>query len=405
MVAWSGGRKALTVLLFVAPTLIGVLTFSVYPILFNTYISFTNRNQFHPNPDCSLALTGLLEPTCWGVFKSAPTGVGQPFRLQDPLFANYTDLLGDLFTLPALLALLRLVICIAPLIIAWQVNRRLDKQVTRPLSSGPIWLAGLVGAIVLAWLLDAPGAYDTLTKTGDFIVVTLRTLLYVAVTMPIIFVVALTYALILNSPFIKARPFFRVVMFVPWAVSVVAIMFSLVWQFFFRQEGTINQLLAALGLKGPTWLNDPTLAFLVIVLVQVWYTYPFIMTIILGALQAISPDQYEAADVDGASWWQQLTRITLPLIRPAVLPAIVLSSITTFQLFGTVWAITQGGPSRGAGVPGATELVMVYAFKQVFQTSAYGRMGAYAVIMFLFLFALTLYSLHITRITKGAFES
>jgi arabinogalactan oligomer/maltooligosaccharide transport system permease protein len=73
-------------------------------------------------------------------------------------------------------------------------------------------------------------------------------------------------------------------------------------------------------------------------------------------------------------------------------------------MFGTVWATTTGGPSQGAGVPGSTELVMVYAYKQVFQTQAYGRMGAYAVIMFVFLFAATLYSLRFTRITKGAYE-
>ena len=93
-----------------------------------------------------------------------------------------------------------------------------------------------------------------------------------------------------------------------------------------------------------------------------------------------------------------------PLLRPAVIPVIVLSSITTFQMFGTVWAITSGGPSRGAGTPGATELTMVYAYKQVFQTQAYGKMGAFALIIFILLFAATLYSLRVSRITKGAYE-
>ena len=91
--------------------------------------------------------------------------------------------------------------------------------------------------------------------------------------------------------------------------------------------------------------------------------------------------------MDGATWWQQLTSITLPLIRPAIMPAIVLTSITAFQMFGTAWAITAGGPTTGAGKPGATEFVMVYAYKQVFQTQAYGRTGAFAVIIFILLFA------------------
>jgi arabinogalactan oligomer/maltooligosaccharide transport system permease protein len=146
------------------------------------------------------------------------------------------------------------------------------------------------------------------------------------------------------------------------------------------------------------------MAFAVIVIANVWYSYPFFMVTTLGALQSIPVELYEAAEVDGASWWQRLMAITLPLLRPAIIPAIVLSSITTFQMFGTVWAITSGGPSRGADAPGATDLVMTYAYKQVFQSQAYGRTGAFAVIMFILLFAATLYSLRISRITRGAYE-
>jgi arabinogalactan oligomer/maltooligosaccharide transport system permease protein len=141
-----------------------------------------------------------------------------------------------------------------------------------------------------------------------------------------------------------------------------------------------------------------------VVIVNLWMSYPFFMVVILGALQSIPREQYEAADVDGASWWDKLTNITLPLVRPAIMPAIVLSSITTFQMFNTVFLITAGGPLVGAGKPGVTEFVMVYAYKQVYQSRAYGRMGAFAVIIFILLFLATLYSLRVTRITKGAYE-
>lgn len=141
-----------------------------------------------------------------------------------------------------------------------------------------------------------------------------------------------------------------------------------------------------------------------IVIADVWFSYPFMMIIILGALQSIPGEQYEAAEIDGATWMQQFSAITLPLLRPAILPAIVLTSISAFQMFGTAYAMTAGGPIKGAGQPGFTEFVMVYAYKQVFQTQAYGRMGAFAVIIFILLFAATLYSLRITRITKGAYE-
>jgi arabinogalactan oligomer/maltooligosaccharide transport system permease protein len=150
------------------------------------------------------------------------------------------------------------------------------------------------------------------------------------------------------------------------------------------------------------WLRNPLYAFGIIILVDIWYSYPFFMIAILGAMSAISNDVYEAAEIDGASYWKQLSSITLPLIRPAILPALVLTSITAFQMFGTVWAITQGGPTAGAGKPGATELVMVYAYKQIFQSQNYGTATAFATVVFIFLLAATLYSLRMTRLTRGA---
>jgi len=203
---------------------------------------------------------------------------------------------------------------------------------------------------------------------------------------------------------LPGRTLFRVALFVPWAASSLAILMALVWQFFFREQGTLNQVLALFSIQGPTWLNQPWSAFAVIVLTDVWFSYPFFMIAILGALQSIPPETYEAAEVDGASWWTKLRKITLPLIRPAILPALVLTSITAFQMFGTAWAITRGGPVQGAGQPGATEFVIVYAFKQIFQSQNYGRAAAFAVILFIMLFAATLYSLRLTRITKGAYE-
>lgn len=402
MVQWSGSRKYLTVLAFIGPTLLAILIFNIYPIIFNTYISFTNRNQFHPNPDCSVGLTGIFEPTCWSVFKNAPQGLGTPFRLQEPIYANYTDLLGDFFTGPVLLAAFKIFLCFVPLIIAAQMNRRYKNQFDRPISSGMATTIAILIGLLLVYVLKIPEALDTIMKSGDFFVVTFRTVLYVAACMPLFFIVGLALALLLNVPDLPGRTFFRVALIVPWAASTVAIMMSLVWKFFFQEQGTINQVLGTMGIPGQVWLNNPTIAFLVVILANVWYSYPFFMVTILGALQSIPAEIYEAAEVDGATYLQRLWNITLPLLRVAVIPVVVLSSITTFQMFGTVWAITAGGPSRGAGTPGATELVMVYAYKQVFQTQAYGRMGAFALIMFVLLFGATLYSLRLSRITRGA---
>jgi arabinogalactan oligomer/maltooligosaccharide transport system permease protein len=405
MIGWSGRRKALTILLFLGPTIVGITLLNIFPILLSTYTSFTNRNRFHPNPDCNAFLTGLLDPVCWPVFQGrAQRGLAEPYTLQDPLFQNYSDLIGQLFTLEALGALVMIVLCFVPLILARYLDRRFERQVSRPISSATLWGGAIVLGLALAFALNVNAAYDTLMSTGDFFVVVFRTLLFVILRVPLSFLIGLTLAMILNSEHLPGRTFFRVVLFIPWATSSLAILMALVWQFFFREQGVINQVLGVFGIDGMAWLTNPVTAFAAIVITDTWFSYPFFMIVILGALQSIPADVYEAAEVDGARWWTTLTRITLPLIRPAILPAIVLTSITAFQMFGTAYAITQGGPTRGADQPGATEFVIVYAFRQIFNSQNYGRATAFSVILFIFLFIATLYSLRLTRITKGAYE-
>ncbi len=405
MIGWSGRRKAFTLLLFIGPTLLGVLMLNVFPIVLSIYTSFTNRNKFHPNPDCSVLLNTVLDPLCWPVFRAnAPRGLAEPYAVITPLYQNYVDLVGRLFAPDALQAFLLILICFIPLMVAGFADRYYDRQMSRNVGSATLWLLGLGGALILAFALNAGQAYNQLMSTGDFFVVVFRTIIFVVLRVPISFTIGLVLALILNLDPLPGRTFFRVLLFLPWATSSLAILMALVWQFFFREKGVINQLLQMIGFDGYAWLSDPTTAFAAIVITDVWFSYPFFMIVILGALQSVPKDVYEAADVEGASWWIQLTQITLPLIRPAILPATVLTSITAFQMFGTAWAMTQGGPVRGAGQPGATEFVIVYAYKQIFQSQNYGRATAFAVILFIFLFAATLYSLRYTRITKGALE-
>ncbi|TLN15237.1 sugar ABC transporter permease, partial [bacterium] len=353
-----------------------------------------------------VTLTGVLDPLCWPSFReNAPKGLGSPYKVSDPFYKNYADLLGTLFTGEALLALLRIFLGFVPLIIAWQVDKWLGRRVTRDVGSGVIWLVGLIVAVLVAILVDFSGAFKFLMETGDFIVVVFRTILFVLIRVPLTFLIGFILAMILNTTHLPGKTFFRVILFLPWGASSVAILVALIWQFLFREQGTINQVLGFLFNIAPkVWLNDPTSAFGVIVLADIWFSYPFVMVVILGALQSIPVELYEAAEVDGATWWHKTLSITLPLVRPAVLPAMVLTSITAFQMFGTAFAITAGGPQTGANTPGATEFVMVYAYRQIFQTQNYGLATAFAVMIFLMLFGATLYSLRITRITKGAYE-
>ncbi|PKN86029.1 MAG: sugar ABC transporter permease [Chloroflexi bacterium HGW-Chloroflexi-8] len=405
MSGWLGRRKWITILLFLAPTILAILVFNVYPILLNTYISFTNRNKFRPNPDCDVVLTGLLDPICWPAFRdNAPTGLGKPYVLQDPILGNYDTLMGKLFTPEALLSLVLIGVTFAPLIGANYLSKKQERKIDKKIPTNLVWGLGILIAVALFFILNVPKSISSLMATGDFITVVFRTALFVLIRVPFTFILGLILALILNSENLPGKTFFRVALFVPWGASSVAILMALVWQFLFRQQGTINQIFAVIGGTGPIWLNDPILAFGVVVIADIWFSYPFFMVSILGALQSIPKELYEAAEVDGAGFWTKLMKITLPLIRPAVLPAAVLTSITAFQMFGTAFAITGGGPTRGAGVPGATEFVMVYAYKQIFQQQNYGTATAFAVMIFIMLFLATLYSLRVTKMTKGAYE-
>jgi len=417
-VTYRGWRKYLAVLAFLAPTLISLLVLSLFPIIYNVYISTTNRNTFHyqvyqmPEDDKAAFIEEhpVTGPFLWNVVCPVFSGFccdpeqGGRFCVQEPFYENYVELFEDFFAPEALRALGTLLLIFAPLLGAYVTSNQVKKRY-RP-SPPPTWWHWFAGAglVVGLWvLLGGSAAYDTLNNAGTFFIVMFRTILYVLACIPLFFILGLILALVLNSEFLVARSFWRLLIVIPWAVP--SYISALIWQFFFRTEqGTINQLLNIVGLGGLRWLLEPTLAFLAVVIVNVWMTYPFFAVTIIGALQSIPYALYEAAEVDGATRWQQLFNVTLPLIRPAVLPAVVLSSITTFQMFNTVWLITEGGPARGAGKPGATEFVMIHAYKQVFQAQNDGLIGAFAVIVFVMLFAATLYSLRLTQITRGAYE-
>lgn len=239
---------------------------------------------------------------------------------------------------------------------------------------------------------------------SDFYIVVLRTFIFTIVCVALFLVIGLILALIVNNPSIKYKSLWRTLFIVPWAVP--SYVTALIWKFFYNEQfGTINNTLRAFGFSGNiAWLNDPTLAFIAVVIVNLWLSYPFFMFIILGALQSIPQDVYEAADVDGASRWRSLVSITLPLLRPAVMPAIILSSITTFQMFNTVWLITNGGPVTAVGKPGATEFVMLYVYKQAFRLNLVGVSSAFGMLIFILLFLLVLLNLRVTRVTQSAYE-
>lgn len=139
----------------------------------------------------------------------------------------------------------------------------------------------------------------------------------------------------------------------------------------------------------------PVLAFYSLLVANVWLGWPFMMVVATGALQSIPADLYEAADVDGASRWEQFWAITVPLIRPAMVPAIMLGTITTFNLFNVIFFITAGGPR------GQTDLLITQGYKLFQQEQLYGATAAFSIIVFFVLLVITLINNRITRATEA----
>lgn len=246
--------------------------------------------------------------------------------------------------------------------------------------------------------------YERLLGQNNFYTVFAQTILYAVVCVILFFIVGLTFALILNNPAIKGRTFWRTILILPWAVPYWIT--ALIWKFLFHgQYGPINQTLRLIGLNPPEWLQNGTTAFIAITIVNVWLSFPFFMLILLGGLQAIPTDLYEAADLDGAEWQQKLWMITLPLLRPVAVPAIILSLITTLKIFETIYLMTGGGPVTKIGQPGATELLLVWAYNQGFQGSQrFGLVGAFSIVVFLILLTVTLIYSRVTNATRGMYE-
>jgi ABC-type sugar transport system permease subunit len=143
----------------------------------------------------------------------------------------------------------------------------------------------------------------------------------------------------------------------------------------------------------------PVLAFYAVLIANIWLGWPFMMVIATGALQSIPPDLYEAADVDGASKWTQFWKITVPMIRPAMVPAIMLGTVWTFNQFNVINFITGGGPR------GQTNLLVTQAYQLIQQEQLYGAAAAFSIVVFFVLLVITLINNRITRATAAFDEA
>jgi ABC-type sugar transport system permease subunit len=217
------------------------------------------------------------------------------------------------------------------------------------------------------------------------------TVLWTVMNITLHVTIGVALALLLSRKWIRARGIWRMLLILPWAIPNYIT--ALIWGGMFDgQYGAINSLLHHAGLSHQDWFTQWATSFSANVITNTWLGFPFMMVVALGALETIPKELYEAASVDGASKWQRFRHITLPHLRPALGPAVALSSIWTFNMFNVIFLVSRGRPG------GSTNILVTEAYRWAFERGErYGMAAAYATIIFLVLLLWTVFGTRIVR--------
>lgn len=206
--------------------------------------------------------------------------------------------------------------------------------------------------------------------------------------------IGLAMALLLNIKGLKGVAIYRTLLILPWAIPNYIT--ALTWKGMFHpQFGAINQAIQAFGGEPVQWFDSFGPSFITGLATNAWLSFPFMMVVALGALQAVDEDMYEAARIDGASPWQQFWHITLPSLRPALLPAVIVSVVWTFNMFNVIYLVSAGQPS------GSTEILVTRAYKIAFEEYRYGYAAAYSVVIFMILLVYGIFQIKATAATEA----
>lgn len=264
-------------------------------------------------------------------------------------------------------------------------------------------------------VIDLPGTGKLSAKVQNFNFVRILgfNLIWTFANVPIHLVLGVLIALLLNTPGLWFKRLYRAIyvfpMLLPWLVVAT------IWRNMFDQDsGSINLLLATIGgwfgvsseVFRIRWMENIypplgllpgiplPLSFYAMLITNIWMGWPFMTIVATGALQSIPKDLYEAASIDGATGFQQFWKITVPLLRPAMVPAMMVGVITTFNLFSCIFFMSGGGPLR------MTEILVTTAYDLVRAQRLYGMAAAFCMVIFVVLMILTLLTNRITRATE-----
>ncbi|WP_377466191.1 carbohydrate ABC transporter permease [Populibacterium corticicola] len=212
--------------------------------------------------------------------------------------------------------------------------------------------------------------YVTVLTDTNFHRAVTNTLFFTIVSVIAHLVLGLLFASLLNSPLLgrTSMTLFRMVYVLPWLFTTAVI--AILWRMLLNPNGVINYLLGT----NIEWLSDLNLALPAVTFINVWAGYPFFMISLLAGLQGVPADLYEAAKIDGASFWQRFTNVTLPQLKPIIISMTLLDLIWTSQQFALIWMTTGGGPIN------VTEMLSTYTYKQAFSNYEFALASTAAVI-------------------------
>lgn len=229
--------------------------------------------------------------------------------------------------------------------------------------------------------------YALFVMDSGFISALFRTIIWTVLNMVLQLLIAFGLASMLNQKKLRLRNVYKTILMFPWAMpGYVSI---LLWKtgMFNTQFGLLNQWMKKLGLQTVSWLSNDTSAFLCCLVVNLWLALPFMIMIMDGALQSVDTSYYECARLNGATRLQKTRYITLPLIRPVIAPAVIITIFTTFKQFDVIYLLTQQvGGKTGADI----HTILTYAYENAFVTNNYGFSSAISILIFVLLLLFSL---------------
>ena len=212
-----------------------------------------------------------------------------------------------------------------------------------------------------------------------------NTAVYTVFTVPLTMAAGLLLALLIHNKLVKSKTLYKVIYYIPYVSSMVAV--AIVFKLIFNpgSAGIANQIFLKLGFNMKAFLADPVWAMVIVILLSIWKSLGYVMIIYLGGLLSISEDIYEAVSLDPITPWKKLTKITLPLLKPTTLFLMTTETISSFQVFTPVSVMTEGG---GPGI--ATKTLISLLYDKGFEEFKMGEASVIAVIIFVILSILTI---------------